>query len=190
VANAWAGHFYKEAQSHKVIYDQVSHAYEQHEAEWKLLNLETAHWTEIAEVIRWANAMAKESFSNGYNYFVYMIEHQKEGSIFGAKKRMESFASANKHIADWTKVAVAKWDKLATEYGVTLVDHEKDEIEIALMADASLVDIYRYTNSKWSKAEADLLVKKVREKFEISDQEFANWKKQEESVKENSHGIV
>jgi len=84
MANAWTGHFYKEAQSHKMIYDQVSQAYEQHEAQWKALNLETAHWTEIAEVIRWTNAMAKESFSTGYNYFINMIEHQKEGSFFGS----------------------------------------------------------------------------------------------------------
>ena len=86
MANAWTGHWYKEAQEQKMIHDQVSQAYEQHEAQWKMLNLDTAHWTEIAEVIRWANAMAKESFSTGYAYFTYMIEHQKEGSIFGAKK--------------------------------------------------------------------------------------------------------
>jgi hypothetical protein len=177
MANAWSGHFYKEAQSHKMIYDQVSQAYEQHEAEWKALNLDSANWTEIAEVIRWANAMAKESFSNGYNYFVYMIEHQKEGSIFGAKKRMESFASANKHIADWTRAAIAKWDKLATDYGVTLIDREKNDVEIALMADASLLDIYRYTGSKWDKSEAKVLIKKVRDKFQISDEDFTAWQK-------------
>lgn len=175
MANAWAGHWYKEAQEQKMIYDQVSQAYEQHEAHWKMLNLDNAHWTEIAEVIRWANAMARESFSTGYNYFRFMIEHQKEGSIFGAKKRMESFANANRNIADWTKAAVAKWDKLATDYGVTLVDHEKEDVEIALMADASLVDIYRYTGSKWDKAEAKTLVKNVRDKFEISDEDFVAW---------------
>jgi hypothetical protein len=160
-----------------MIYDQVSQAYEQHEAQWKALNLETAHWTEIAEVIRWTNAMAKESFSTGYNYFINMIEHQKEGSIFGVKKRMESFASANRHIADWTKVAVAKWDKIATEYGVTLIDHDRDDVEIALMADAALVDIYRYLGSKWDKSEMKSLVKNVREKFEITDEDFIAWQK-------------
>lgn len=177
MANAWAGHWYKEAQEQKMIYDQVSQAYEQHEAQWKALNLDTAHWTEIAEVIRWANAMARQSFSTGYNYFRFMIEHQKEGSIFGAKKRMESFANSNRNIADWTKAAVAKWDKLATEYGVTLVDYEKDDVEIALMADASLVDIYRYLGIKWDATEADSLVKTVRDKFSINDQEFSDWKK-------------
>jgi hypothetical protein len=176
MANAWTGHWYKEAQEQKMIHDQVSQAYEQHEAQWKMLNLDTAHWTEIAEVIRWANAMAKESFSTGYAYFTYMIEHQKEGSIFGAKKRMESFANANRNIADWTKAAVAKWDKIATEYGVTLVDHQKDDVEIALMADASLVDIHRYVGEKWDKNEAEQLVKKVKEKFHISDQEYEAWK--------------
>jgi hypothetical protein len=160
-----------------MIHDQVSQAYEQHEAQWKMLNLDTAHWTEVAEVIRWANAMAKESFSTGYAYFTYMIEHQKEGSIFGVKKRMESFANANRNIADWTKAAVAKWDKIATEYGVTLVDHQKDDVEIALMADASLVDIYRYSGSKWDKTETASLVQHVRDKYEISDEDFAAWKK-------------
>ena len=177
MANAWAGHWYKEAQEQKMIHDQVAQAFEQHEGQWKMLNLETAHWTEIAEVIRWANAMAKESFSTGYAYFTYMIEHQKEGSIFGVKKRMESFANANRNIADWTKAAVAKWDKLAADYGVTLVDHKKDDVEIALMADASLLDIYRYTGTKWDKAEADSHVKKVKDKFEISEDDFASWKK-------------
>jgi hypothetical protein len=177
MANAWAGHWYKEAQSHKMIYDQVSQAYEQHEAQWKALNLDTAHWTEIAEVIRWSNAMARESFSSGYNYFTYMIEHQKEGSIFGVKKRMESFANANRHIADWTRAAVAKWDKLAADYGVTLVDNGNDDVEIALMADASLVDIYKYLGTKWDKPEAELLVKNVQEKFQISDEDFRTWKK-------------
>ena len=177
MANAWAGHWYKEAQEQKMIHDQVAQAYQQHEAQWKMLNLDTTHWTEIAEVIRWANAMAKESFSTGYAYFTYMIEHQKEGSIFGAKKRMESFANANRNIADWTKAAVAKWDKLAMEYGVTLVDHEKDDVEIALLSDASLVDIFRYTGTKWNKAEAQPLIKSVREKFNISDEEFEAWKK-------------
>ena len=177
MANAWAGHWYKEAQEQKMIHDQVSQAYEQHEAQWKMLNLETAHWTEIADVIRWANAMAKESLSTGYAYFTYMIEHQKEGSIFGAKKRMESFANANRNIADWTKAAVAKWNKIATEYGVTLVDNQKDDVEIALMADAALVDIYRYTGNKWDKTEAGSLVKRVRDKFEIGDEDFATWKK-------------
>jgi hypothetical protein len=176
MANAWTGHWYKEAQEQKMIHDQVSQAYEQHEAQWKMLNLDTAHWTEIAEVIRWANAMAKESFSTGYAYFTYMIEHQKEGSIFGAKKRMESFANANRNIADWTKAAVAKWDKIATEYGVTLVDHQKDDVEIALMADASLVDIHKYLGDKWDKNEAEKLVKKVKEKFQVSDQEYEAWK--------------
>ena len=176
MANAWTGHWYKEAQDQKMIHDQVSQAYEQHEAQWKMLNLDTAHWTEIAEVIRWANAMAKESFSTGYAYFTYMIEHQKEGSIFGAKKRMESFANANRNIADWTKAAVAKWDKIATEYGVTLVDHQKDDVEIALMADASLVDIHKYIGDKWDKNEAELLVKMVQEKFQVSDQEYEAWK--------------
>jgi len=176
MANAWTGHWYKEAQEQKMIHDQVSLAYEQHEAQWKMLNLDTAHWTEIAEVIRWANAMAKESFSTGYAYFTYMIEHQKEGSIFGAKKRMESFANANRNIADWTKAAVAKWDKIATEYGVTLVDHQKDDVEIALMADASLVDIHKYLGDKWDKNEAEKLVKKVKEKFQVSDQEYEAWK--------------
>jgi hypothetical protein len=177
MANAWTGHWYKEAQEQKMIHDQVSQAYEQHEAQWKMLNLDTAHWTEIAEVIRWANAMAKESFSTGYAYFTYMIEHQKEGSIFGVKKRMEAFANANRIIADWTKAAVAKWDKIATEYGVTLVDHQKDDVEIALMADASLVDIYRYSGSKWDKAETVSLVRHERDKYEISDEDFAGWKK-------------
>ena len=177
MANAWTGHFYKEAQTHKIIYEQVSQAYEQQETLWRALNLDTAHWTDIAETIRWANAMAKESFSAGYNYFINMIEHQKEGSIFGAKKRMESFASSNGHIADWTKTAVAKWDKLAAEYGVTLVDNEQDDVEIALMADAALVDIYRYTGTKWDEAEAESLVKKVRDKFEIEDEDFATWEK-------------
>jgi len=121
--------------------------------------------------------MAKESFSTGYAYFTYMIEHQKEGSIFGAKKRMESFANANRNIADWTKAAVAKWDKIAMEYGVTVVDNKKDDVEIALMADASLVDIYRYLGSKWEKAEAESLVRNVRDKYEISDEDFAAWKK-------------
>jgi hypothetical protein len=176
MANAWTGHWYKEAQEQKMIHDQVSQAYEQHEAQWKMLNLDTAHWTEIAEVIRWANAMAKESFSTGYAYFTYMIEHQKEGSIFGAKKRMESFANANRNIADWTKAAVVKWDKIATEYGVTLVDHQKDDVEIALMADASLVDIHKYVGDKWDKNEAEQLVKMVREKFQVSDQEYEAWK--------------
>lgn len=177
MANAWAGHWYKEAQEQKMIHDQVSQAYEQHEAQWKMLNLDTAHWTEIADVIRWANVMAKESFSTGYNYFTYMIEHQKEGSIFGVKKRMEAFANANRNIADWTKAAVAKWDKLATEYGVTLVNHQNENVEIALMADAALLDIYRYTGSKWDKAEAESLLRNVREKFQINDEDFAAWKK-------------
>ena len=177
MANAWTGHWYKEAQTHKMIYDQVSLAYAQHDSQWNSLNLETAHWTEIAEVIRWANSMAKESFSSGYNYFVFMIEHQKEGSIFGVKKRMEAFASSNKHIADWTKAAVAKWDKLAADYGVTLVDNDNDAVEIALMADASLCDVYRYTGSKWDKTEAEALVNNLREKYQISDIEFEAWQR-------------
>ena len=63
MANQWSEHYYKEAQLHKMMYDQLSQTYEQNEAQWKALNLETAHWTEIAEVIRWTNSMAKESFS-------------------------------------------------------------------------------------------------------------------------------
>jgi hypothetical protein len=185
MANAWAGHWYKEAQSHKMIYDQVSHAYAEHDAQWNSLNLETAHWTEIADVTRWANSMAKQSFSSGYNYFVFMIEHQKEGSIFGVKKRMEAFASANKHIADWTKAAVAKWDKLATDYGVTLVDSDNEAVEIALMADASLLDIYRYTGSKWDKTEADALIKNLLEKYQITDVEFEAWQKSRQIQKGN-----
>jgi hypothetical protein len=177
MANAWAGHFYKEAQTHKIVYDQTSQAYEQHEAKWKTLNLENAHWTEIADVIRWANAMAKESFSAGYGYFVNMIEHQKEGSIFGAKKRMESFASSNRHIADWTKAAVTKWDNLAIEYGVTLVDNEKNEVEIALMADAALIDIYRYTGNKWEKLDSEILITQVLDKYEINEHDFESWQK-------------
>jgi len=177
MANAWTGHFYQEAQTHKVIYDQVSQAYEQHEAQWKALNLDSAHWTDVAEVIRWANAMARESFSSGYNYMINMVEHQKEGSIFGAKKRMETFANANRHIPNWTRAAVAKWDKLATEYGVSLVDNEKDDVEIALMADAALIDIYRYTDTKWDETEAQSLIRKVREKFEISEADFTQWQK-------------
>ena len=89
---------------------------------------------------------------------------------------MESFANANRNIADWTKAAVAKWDKIATEYGVTLVDHQKDDVEIALMADASLVDIHKYLGDKWDKNEAEKLVKKVKEKFQVSDQEYEAWK--------------
>ena len=90
MASAWTGHFYTEAQSHKMIYDQVSQTYEQHETHWKALNIDTANLTEVAEVIRWANAMAKESFSSGYSFFIKMIEHQKEGSIFGVKNGMFS----------------------------------------------------------------------------------------------------
>ncbi len=90
---------------------------------------------------------------------------------------MESFAIANKDIADWTRKAVAKWDKIAADYGVTLVDHEKEDVEIALMADAALVDIYRYTGSKWNKSETKSLVKNVREKFQITDEDFAVWQK-------------
>ena len=89
---------------------------------------------------------------------------------------MESFAAANKDMADWTKAAVAKWDKLAAEYGVTLIDHEKDEVKIALMADAAMVDIHKYVGSKWDKSEAEKLIKKVREKFDISDQDYESWK--------------
>lgn len=177
MANQWSEHYLKEAKLHKMMFDQVSHSFEQNEAQWESLNLEKAHWTEIAEVIRWANSMAKESYSTGYSYFVNMIEYEKNGSIFGAKRRMESFANSNKHIADWTRAAVAKWDKIAAEYGVTLVDHDKDDIEIALMADACLLDIYKYTGSKWNKDEAKLLIKKVREQFKISDEDFKVWQK-------------
>ena len=177
MANAWSGHFYKEAQQYKIIYDQVSAEYKQFESQWASLNLDTAHWAEIANVIRLANASAKQSFSTGYSYFVNMIEHQKEGSIFGVKKRMESFASANRHIADWTKAAVAKWDKLATEYGVTLVDEKNEAVDIALMADAWLLDIYRYTGNKWDETESKVLVNQVLEKFQISSEEFETWKR-------------
>ncbi len=177
MANDWSKHYYKEAQLHKMIFDQVSETYKQAEVQWEALNLENAHWTEIAEVVRWANSMAKESFSAGYSYFVNMIEYEKNGSIFGAKKRMESFAVENKHIADWTKAAVAKWDQIAIEYGVTLVDHKTEGIEIALMADASLLDINKYTGSKWDKNEAKILIKKVCEKFNVSEKEFTLWKK-------------
>ena len=45
------------------------------------------------------------------------------------------------------------------------------------MADAALVDIYRYTGTKWDKTEAESLVKRVRDKFEIGNEDFANWKK-------------
>lgn len=177
MANAWTGHFFKEAQTYKIVYDQTSQAYEQHEAQWKALNLESAHWTEIADVIRWANAMAKESFSAGYGYFLNMVEHQKEGSIFGAKKRMEAFASSNRHIADWTKAAVAKWNKIAIDYGVTLVDNEKNEVEIPLMADAALIDIYRYTGDKWEKSESEILIRRVLDKYQINEHDFESWQK-------------
>jgi hypothetical protein len=177
MANAWSGHFYKEAQQYKIVYDQVSSEYKQYESQWNSLNLETTHWTEIADLIRWANASARQSYSTGYSYYVNMIEHQKEGSIFGVKKRMESFASANRHIADWTKAAVAKWDKLATEYGVTLVDEKNDVVDIALMADAWLIDIYRYKGSKWEEDESQVLVNQVLEKFGIGSEEFEAWKR-------------
>jgi len=89
---------------------------------------------------------------------------------------MESFATANKGMVNWTKAAVAQWDKLAAEHGVTLIDYEKDDIEIALMADAALVDIHRYVGTKWDMNEAGQLIKKVKEKFQISDQEYEAWK--------------
>ena len=176
MANAWSGHFYNEAQQHKVIYEQVSEAYKQYETQWNNLHLEAVHWTEIADTIRWANEMAKVAFSSGYHYFTNMIEHQKEGSIFGAKKRMESFANANKHIAEWTRAAVAKWDKLAADYGVTLVDQNNKTIEISLMADAALLDVQRYIGSKWSSDEANKLSKQIREKYQVSDEEFEKWR--------------
>ena len=122
------------------------------------------------------NAMARQSFDTGYAYFVNMIEHLKSGNPFTAKKRMETFAAANKDMADWTKAAVAKWDKLASDYGVTLIDYENEAIEIALMADAAMYDILRYVGNKWDSSEADKLIKKVRDKFEVSDQEYESWK--------------
>ena len=45
------------------------------------------------------------------------------------------------------------------------------------MADATLVDIYRYAGTKWDETEAASLVKKVRDKFEIGDEAFAAWKR-------------
>ena len=177
MANAWTGHFEKEALSHKMIYDEVSQAYREHEQQWNALDLEKAHWTEIADVIRWTNEMARQSFSAGYGYFVNMIEHLKSGNPFTAKKRMESFATSNKHIADWTKAAVAQWDKVAAEYGVTLIDHKREDIEIALMADAAMLDVHRYVGIKWDKSEAESLLNTIREKFRVSDQEYENWKK-------------
>jgi len=176
MANAWAGHFEKEALSNKMIHDQVSQSYRQYEREWNAMNLESAHWVDIADTIRWANAMARQSFDTGYAYFVNMIEHLKSGNPFTAKKRMETFAAANKDMADWTKAAVAKWDKLASDYGVTLIDYENEAIEIALMADAAMYDILRYVGNKWDSSEADKLIKKVRDKFEVSDQEYESWK--------------
>ena len=183
MANAWSGHFYNEAQQHKMIYEQVSEVYNQYETQWNNLNLEAAHWTEIADVIRWANEMAKEAFASGYQYFTYMTEHQKEGSIFGAKKRIESFVNANKHIAEWTRAAVAKWDKLAADYGVTLVDRNNEKIEISLMADAALLDVQRYAGSKWSSDEANELAKQIRDKYQVSEEEFLRWR-----VHRNSSG--
>jgi len=139
--------------------------------------METSHWTEKAEVIRWANEMARQSYSTGYGYIVNMIEHLKTGNPFTAKKKMETFAHDNRNIADWTKAAVAKWDVIAAEYGVTLVDNENNDVEIALMADAALIDIYKYRGTKWDEKEASDLTKKVLLKFQISDEEFQNWKK-------------
>ena len=176
MANAWTGHFEKEALSHKMMYEQVSQEYRQYEQRWNSLKLDTAHWTEIAEVIRWANALAKQSYSSGYSYVVNMMEHLKSGNPFTARKRMESFATANKGMVNWTKAAVAQWDKLAAEHGVTLIDYEKDDTEIALMADAALVDIHKYVGNKWDMTEAEQLVKKVKEKFHVSDQEYEAWK--------------
>ena len=176
MANAWTGHFEKEAVSHKMMYDQVSQEFRQHEQTWNSLSLETAHWIEIAEVIRWANALAKQSYSSGYSYVVNMMEHLKSGNPFTARKRMESFAAANKTMVNWTKAAVAQWDKLAVEHGVTLVDYENDDIEIALMADAALIDIHKYVGTTWDVTEAEQLVKKVKEKFQVSDQEYEAWK--------------
>ncbi len=177
MGNAWTDHYQKEAQTNKMMYDMVSATYQECQAKWDALDKNTAHWTEIADAIRWARAMAKQSFDTSYRYMMNWVNYLESSSVFGAKKKVEAFVNANRGIPEWTKAAIAKWDALAKEHGVTLTDDSNEKVEIALMADAALIDIHRYIGEKWSEVEAQGLVRDICGKYEVSDEEYESWKK-------------
>ncbi len=177
MGNAWTDHYQKEAQTNKMMYDMVSATYQECQAKWDALEKDKAHWTEIADLIRWARAMAKQSFDTSYGYMMNWVNYLESSSVFGSKKKVEAFVNANRNLPEWTKSAVAKWDVMAKEYGVTLTDDSNEKVEIALMADAALFDIHRYTGEKWSEAEAKSFITDICKKYEVSDGEYEDWKK-------------
>lgn len=177
MGNAWTDHYQKEAQTNKMMYDMVSATYQECQAKWDALEKDKAHWTEIADLIRWARAMAKQSFDTSYGYMMNWVNYLESSSVFGSKKKVEAFVNANRNLPEWTKSAVAKWDVLTKEYGVTLTDDSNEKVEIALMADAALFDIHRYTGEKWSEAEAKSFITDICKKYEVSDGEYEAWKK-------------
>ena len=178
MANAWTDHYQKEAQTNKTMYNMVSATYQECQAKWDALDKNTAHWTEIADAIRWARAMAKQSFDTSYGYMMNWVNYLESSSVFGAKKKVEAFVNANRNLPEWTKAAIAKWDALAKEHGVTLTDDSNERVEIALMADAALIDIHRYIGEKWSQSEAKSLISDICRKYEVSDEEYESWKKE------------
>jgi hypothetical protein len=172
-----SNHFAQEAQMLKSLVQQVHPLYEASAQMFSSLDPKTASWKDLSNSIRNAHAFSTQLVDLIYGYAMNLAEVESSKRMFGGSRAAMQVASALQPEIDKFKSLSAQWKMRADEFGVTLIRNSAPD-EIGQMADAELLDAYRYRSTKLTEEAFQELVSDVKVRYGIGTNEFQIWLKE------------
>ncbi len=131
-------------------------------------------WTLLSRSIRAAHTYGSIHLESLKGFVLNTANYESAKSIFGGPKRAATVIAEWQTDIDNYKMELTRWENLAKKNGITLCREDSDT-EIALLADAELLDIYKYRDIKFTGQEAKEMIEEVRSRFSISEDDFKIW---------------
>lgn len=162
------------ADTMQMLYEQTWPIVEVTETHFSEADLLT--WEEKARIIRFGWAMSQSCLEFVQSWQLNAVNYEGSYSFWSAERRMKAvgFQLASKHQLATKMTEV--WKYRASVLGVSLPEQHGD-LEIALLADAELFDLYRFkAEGKYTNPEFKTRLKEVCERFNVTEPDLEKFK--------------
>jgi hypothetical protein len=144
------------------------------EQQFEELDKANPPWNLLSRSIRAAHTYGNIHLESLKGFVLNTANYESAKSIFGGAKRAATVINEwQTDIDDYSK-EIARWENLARKNGITLCRQDSDT-EIALLADAELIDIYKYRDIKFTGKEAKEMIEEVKSRYSISEADYKIW---------------
>jgi hypothetical protein len=144
------------------------------EQQFEKLDKDNPPWTLLSRSIRAAYTYGSIHLESLQGFVLNTANYESAKSIFGGSKKAAAVISEWQSDTDDYRKELTRWENLAKKNGITLCREDSDT-EIALLADAELLDIYKYRDIKFTVKEAQEMIEEVKSRFSISESDFKIW---------------